>query len=287
MMKKIERWPEGQCDLTVLMITLNECHNLQECLDGLKGWAKRVILVDSFSTDGTVELAKSNGVDIIQRSFTGFGDQWEYAANATGINTKWAMKLDPDERIGSAAKKGIAEAIEKEDCNGFIIWRRLWFMGRPTSVRQKITRVWKAGTCRFEPVLVNEHPIIDGDVRLLDVVVEHLDSPDLEHWIRKQNRYTTDEAISFHSDMPQPVRASLRGSSLQKRMWLKKHFFRIPCRYLLSYIYFFICTGAFRCGFLGHLWARQRVEVLRLVEYKKLEMEWSASRRRSMRKGWK
>ena len=92
--------------VAVIMITLNEAHNLEAVLENLTGWAQELYIVDSYSTDQTVEIALKHGVHIVQRSFRGFGDQWNFALNALPIKAPWTMKLDPDERLTPELKSG-------------------------------------------------------------------------------------------------------------------------------------------------------------------------------------
>lgn len=68
------------------------------------------------------------------------------------------MKLDPDERLTETLKQGIRDAIANNSSDGFMIDRRLWFMGSALPTTQRILRGWRTGICRFNDVLVNEHP---------------------------------------------------------------------------------------------------------------------------------
>ena len=146
-------------------------------------------------------------------------------------------------------------------------------MGRPLPIYQKITRVWKKGVCRFSDVSVNEYPIIKGSVVLIDGELEHHDSPNLDHWIEKQNRYTTDEAIISYKKQPLADEKILFGTSLQRRMWLKNFFYKVPLRYFILFLYHFVFQKAYRAGRVGYIWAKFRVDVMRLVDYKSYEMK--------------
>ncbi|MDH3742694.1 MAG: glycosyltransferase family 2 protein, partial [Hyphomicrobiales bacterium] len=172
------------------MISLNEAHNMADVLDNVAGWAQEVFLVDSFSADNTVDIALSRGVHVVQRKFGGFGDQWNYALDELPITAPWTMKLDPDERITPALKNAIEAAISQDKHDALYVQRRLWFLGEPLYVRQTLLRLWRTGSCRFSDVTVNEHPIVEGREVVLTGDLEHHDSPDLEHWTDKQDRYT-------------------------------------------------------------------------------------------------
>lgn len=259
--------------LAVVMITRNEVHNIDAVLANIAGWAQEVHLVDSYSTDDTVAIAHKHGVHVVQREFRGFGDQWNFAVGKLPIQAPWTMKLDPDERLTPELKSSIRAAIERGDADGFIVCRRLWFMGRPMPIHQQILRVWRTGHCRFSDVLVNEYPIVAGRLVTVRGDLEHHDSPDLHHWWDKQNRYTTTEALTMFHRLPFAAKPRLFGSSLQRRMWLKTNFYKVPFRYTLLYLYALLLQGAWRAGRVGFIWARLRTELYRMIDVKFLEMQ--------------
>jgi hypothetical protein len=119
---------------------------------------------------------------------------------------------------------------------------------------------------------VNEHPVVAGRIIQLAGELEHHDSPSLEHWIYKQNRYSTDEALIRFREQALADEPNLLGTAFQRRMWLKRYFFRVPFRYQLYYLYLLSVEGAWKAGKVGRVWARLRADVFRFVEYKELEM---------------
>jgi glycosyltransferase involved in cell wall biosynthesis len=270
---KISRWQPGTAPVAVIMISLNEGHNMQEVLENLKGWAQEVFLVDSCSRDETVDIALSYGVHVVQRRFRGFGDQWNFALNELPVTAPWTMKLDPDERLTDELKQHIKKKIKDEKVSGISFNRHLWFMGIPLPIKQKIVRVWRTGKCSFTEIEVNEHPIVDGLVEHIQGKMEHHDSPDLDHWLEKQNRYTTSEAVIAYTKSNLADTPRFFGTALQRRMWLKKNFYRIPGRYVIFFLYLFLLSGTWRAGWVGYAWARLRTDVMRLIEYKRREME--------------
>ncbi len=255
------------------MITLNEGHNMEAVLDNIQDWAQEIFLVDSYSSDNTIDIALEHGVHVVQRRFRGFGDQWNFALTKLPITAPWTMKLDPDERLTDELKENLAQAIQDNDCDGLSLERRLWFMGRPLPIRQNLLRLWRTGSCRFTDISVNEHPIVKGHIRHVEGDMEHHDSPDLDHWLEKQNHYTTAEAVIAYNKSPLADTPRLFGSSLQRRMWLKKNFFRVPGRYTLLFLYYWLIQGTWRAGRAGYMWARLRADVMRFIEYKRREIE--------------
>lgn len=260
------------CPVAVVMITLNEGHNMAAALENLRGWAQEVFIVDSYSKDDTVDIALEHSAHVVQRPFRGFGDQWNFAMSQLPIKAPWTMKLDPDERLTDEIKRNLADAMARGQADGFTMDRRLWFMGRALPVRHSLLRVWKTGSCRFSDVLVNEHPQVDGKLLHVAGDIEHHDSPDLHHWLEKQNAYTTTEAIAAYEGRALSAQPKLFGSAMERRMWIKQHYRSFPGRYLALFLHHYLVQGAWRAGWVGYAWSRLRSDVYRLWEYKLREI---------------
>lgn len=266
-------WKPGTAPVAVVMISLNEGHNMEAVLKNLSGWAQEVFLVDSYSADATVDIALKHGVRVVQRGFRGFGDQWNFALTKLPISAPWTMKLDPDERITDELKCEIETAIKELSIGTYRVPIRLYFMGARLPSVLRLTRLWRSGTARFSDVKANEHAHCEGPEGVLTSEIMHLDSPDLDHWLTKQNRYTTAEAASQFEGRALAMPPRLFGNALERRMWLKRHFWKMPGRYAILFLYHLVFIGAWRAGKVGWLWARLRTEVYRLWEYKRFEME--------------
>ena len=265
-------WASGTAPVAVVMIALNEAHNMEAVLQNLRGWAQQVFLVDSYSSDGTVDIALLHGVQVVQRRFCGFGDQWNFALSELPISAPWTMKLDPDERLTDDLKREIETEIVAGGADGFVCPIRLFFMERALPVRLRLIRIWRTGSTRFSQVDANEHARVEGEVRRLTADIEHRDSPDLHHWLEKQNKYTTAEAVSVYQQQKLADEPRLFGSKLQRRMWIKKHYMKFPFRYVAMFLYHYLVLGAWRAGWVGYAWSRLRCDVYRLWEYKLREI---------------
>jgi len=233
-------------------------------------------VVDSYSQDDTVDIALRYGATVVQRRFRGFGDQWNFALEHLPVTAPWTMKLDPDERLTERLKQEILDVVGGHvtyGYNGFNVPIRLMFMGRRLPVRLRLLRLWKTARAHMSDVAVNEHMLVDGNVGTLVNEIEHHDSPDLDHWLEKQNRYTTAEAIIAYKGQALADTPKLFGTGLQRRMWLKKHFYSVPFRYQFLFLYHWLWQGAWRAGWVGYAWSRLRADVMRLIEYKRREME--------------
>ena len=120
-------------DITVIILTKNEEVNLPDCLKSLNGFAKRIVVIDSFSDDSTEEIAKKYGVDFYQNKFINYAKQFNWGIDNTQINTKWTMRLDADERLTSelcTELESLMRIHETDNVNGIIMESWLYFMGR-------------------------------------------------------------------------------------------------------------------------------------------------------------
>ena len=269
-----EKQDAGACaPLAVVMISLNEAHNMDAVLENLSGFAQQIFLVDSYSIDATIDIALKHGIHVVQRRFRNFGDQWNFALAKLPITEPWTMKLDPDERLTDELKASIRAAIIAKQADGFTVIRRLWFMNRPLPVRQKILRVWKTGACRFSDVLVNEHPIVNGRTIEIDGDLEHYDSPHLHHWFDKQNHYTTAEALSSWRGDRLSALPRLFGNKLERRMWLKDRLHKSELGPTAVFLYNVFVLHVWRAGRVGMAWAHLRAEVTRWRLYKRKELD--------------
>jgi len=264
---------KSKLPVAVVMISLNEGHNMEKVLKNISDWAQEVFLVDSFSQDDTIDIALKYGVHVVQHRFNGFGDQWNFALNNLPITCPWVMKLDPDEIITDNLKKSLEGLMLNGNCDGINVERRLWFMGSVLPVTQIILRLWRTGSCKFTEVDVNEHPLVSGKIECADGYLEHHDSPNLDHWIVKQNNYTTTEAVNQYNNGNLAMSSNFFGSKLERKMWIKKVFWRVPGRYTLLFLYHYIILGAWKSGRVGWIWSHLRVEVYRYWGYKKREMD--------------
>ena len=92
-------------------------------------------------------------------------------------------------------------------------------MEKRLPIKQEILRVWKTGECEFTDSLVNEYPVVSGNLGKVRGELKHFDSPNLEHWYNKQNKYSTAEAISKIEGNSLALKPSLFGNEASRRMF--------------------------------------------------------------------
>lgn len=255
-------------NVSIVAITLNEEHHLQEFIENAKKLTTKIFILDSFSSDKTVEIAINNEIFIGQRKFTNFGDQWNFAINNLPIKTEWIIKLDPDERLTDKVVKNIRNEIKNNsNFNGFSFDRRLFFLGKKLPAKQEVLRIWRKNKCVFSDQKVNEIPVIEGKVKKISGEILHYDSPSLDHWINKQNKYTTLES----EEIQEIVKRSQKNRNNifnNKRLLFIRVFTKIPFRYFFLFLYFYFIKGLFLFGKVGYMWASLRVSVYFWIEVK-------------------
>lgn len=188
--------------LSVILITRNEARNLPECLASLDGIAGEIVVVDSGSTDGTVEMARAAGATVIQTaSWPGFGPQKNLALDAA--NCEWVLSLDADERLTEALRKQIRAAVASAAFDGYEMPRLSYFCGKPVRhcgwYPDYIVRLVRRGKARFSDNLVHESLIAQGPVGRLAEPLVHYSYRTMEDVERKVESYSDAGARQMHA----------------------------------------------------------------------------------------
>jgi glycosyltransferase involved in cell wall biosynthesis len=243
--------------LTALVLTYNEELNLPACLESLKPLQCEIVVVDSGSTDRTVEIAEAAGTGVIYHEFHSQAQQVNWALEHLPVETEWVLRLDADERLTPelAQELGSNLSTPEQGINGYYIKRRVYFMGRwirhggyyPTW----LLRVWKLGTARAEERLMDEHMILaHGKAAFLDHDILEDNQKGLFEWVEKHVRYSTREAqASIAGPNTREIRPSLFGPPETRRRWLRNRIYhRLPL-FLRAFLYF-AYRYVIRLGFL-------------------------------------
>ena len=117
-------------DLTAIILTKNEGDNIEDCLKSIQYFAKRIVLVDSGSTDNTISIAKKYKVDIYSHKFENYARQFNWAIDNTNITSKWTLRLDADERLTPKLCKELELLInqhDNDDVNGITMEAYFYF----------------------------------------------------------------------------------------------------------------------------------------------------------------
>lgn len=248
--------------VTGIVLAFNEEVHIERCLRSLRRLAGRVIVVDSFSTDHTVDIARGLGAEVVQRAFKHQADQFQWALDSCDIRSDWVLRLDADEYLEDALVAEVEERLGTlpPDVSGIDFKRKFIFMGRwirwggyyPTV----LTRLWRNGVGSIEQRWMDEHVVLSQGASTLfgkgDIVDENLHG--VGAWVDKHNRYATRQMIDFvnreHDFFPVDERLQ-RGANRQarwKRFLRNTAFGRAPL-YWRSLAYF-LMRYILRLGFL-------------------------------------
>jgi glycosyltransferase involved in cell wall biosynthesis len=190
--------------ITPLILTFNEAPNLEASLSHL-AWAREIVVVDSFSTDATVELArKFRNVRVVQRKFDSLAQQWSYALAETGIGTEWVLRLDADYRVGQALIDEIAALDPSDDVGGYRIACRYCVFGRPlgASLYPRNVRLFRRARGHFYQAGHTEAIALEGKIVDLEQPYDHDDWKPLERFFQSQIRYMREEQERILSVAP-------------------------------------------------------------------------------------
>lgn len=244
-------------DVTVVILTKNEEVNLPDCLKSLEGFTKRVLVVDSGSTDRTVEIAKAMGADILEHPFENYARQFNWALDNGNITTKWTFRLDADERLTLELSREL-EVLTREhaddDVNGITMEAWLYFMGRKIKYgchNKRKLMLFKTGIGRIEDRKMDEHTVLSSGTSVYAKNrFIHYDYKNMTHWVNKMNWYATRE-MQDYCEFMQGKEAGFAEADAAISGTRKKKFgfyYRFPMffRCWLLFIYNYI----FRLGFL-------------------------------------
>lgn len=209
--------------ISVIIITLNEAQNIRACLDSV-AWADEIIVVDSGSTDATLEICKEFNVKVlVNREWQGYGYQKNLALQQASGD--WVLSLDADERVSAELHKAIVEAVKTTDADAYALPRQAYFLG--TAMRHGgwwpdyVVRLFRREVGQFSNVLVHESVQVRGKVNKLSEPLIHYSYVSLEQLLDKINSYSTAGARQA-----QDKKRGGLGKALGRGAWA---FFRAYC----------------------------------------------------------
>ncbi len=178
--------------ISAVILTKNEEKNLQRCLESIR-WVDEILILDSESNDGTIEIARKFGAKLHQFPWEGFGKQKQKGVElASG---EWIFSIDADEAVTPDLKAEIQSKLaDGHSPAGYYLKRKAYFLDR--FVRHGgwypdwVLRLFKKGKGRFTPAPVHETVVLDGMSGRLDADLLHYTDPDFSHYLAKLNRYT-------------------------------------------------------------------------------------------------
>lgn len=256
--------------IAAIILTKDEEKHIERCINSLKGVCDEIIVVDSFSTDRTCDIAEAMGAKVYKNPWKNYATQFNYGVYNCNIKSAWIWRIDADEflegNIGVAVKKALKEC--NDDVNGVYIRKRIDFIGKPLlhggwypSYHLKIFRNGH-GDC--------ENRWMDEHIRIFDgttITVEDGNQVDanlnsLTWWTQKHNGYATREMVDMLmmeyglDAKAQEVVPKFFGTEEQRKRWLKMKYVKFPLfiRPFINFFLRYILKAGFLDGKEGFIW---------------------------------
>ena len=247
--------------VTVLVLTYNEQENLRRTLEALV-WSPKVLVFDSFSSDQTVEIARSfPNVQVKQRPFDTHASQWNAGLNL--VETEWVLTLDADYVLLPELQEEIKKLQAEPAYDGFIAGFDYCVFGRPlrASIYPPRVVLFRTKRARYEDEGHTQQLRIKGQVAQLKGKIWHDDRKPLSRWIQSQERYTGIEAAYL---------LKTPDDKLNRPDRIRKWIFVAP---MIMPIYLLLARHLILDGWNGWYYVFQRTIVEMLVSLRLLEQK--------------
>ena len=247
-------------NVTAVILTFNEEQHLARCIASVQAVATDVVVVDCYSTDATLDIARAQGARVLQHAWLNHAAQFNWALTQLGADTEWVLRIDADEVLTPALTEEIRTRLPGigPEIDGVYWGRRMTFQGR--LIRHggvfpvRVLRLFRHGRGQCENRWMDEHIKVAGPTADFagEMIDDNLNS--LTWWTDKHNRYASREAVDLlnleYRFMPHDTVASLRGGKQAGvKRWLKECVYaRLPGGFR-AFAYFFY-RYVLRLGFL-------------------------------------
>lgn len=245
--------------ITVIILTFNEENNITDCLNSIYGLVDEIIIVDSYSTDKTIEIVKEYDLQYHLHPFLNYSAQRNWAFDNVPIKHNWILNIDADHRLTEELASELKLLFEDDidlSINGFLASRKTMFMGKWIKYGGHYPTyhaiLFRKGCGYCEERLYDQHFKVEGTVKklkgdVIDLITESLTSFTLRH-----NKWSDLEALEQFfgtlNNNSKLIKGSLNGNPIQKRRFFKNIYDNFPL-FVRPLVYFFV-RYFLRLGFL-------------------------------------
>jgi len=265
---------------SIYILTYNEEIDIAACIESAL-FSDDIIVIDSFSTDRTVEIVSRYPVQIVQHAFETHGKQRTWMLREVPAKYEWVYILEADERMTSALFKECCEAIQNQQYIGYYVAEQVIFMERwikhSTQYPRYQMRLFHKEKVWFSDYGHTEREVCQGPTSFLKETYPHYTcSKGLSRWIEKHNRYSTDEAAETLRQL-EAGKVNWKDlffgpTEINRRRALKDVSLRLPFRPLVRFFYMYFLLGGFLDGQAGLAWCTLQAFYEYLILIKVWEM---------------
>lgn len=279
-------------DLSIIILTYNEESNIRQCLDSMQGITDNLLVVDSGSTDATLDILAQYRVKVISHPFENYSKQRNWAQANNPFQTEWVFHVDAGEQFSPALKDWMQKEFDpKSEFDGYLFCRRMIFLNRWIKHGGQYPiyhmRLFRADKGKCEEKVYDQHFVLNGRKSVLKKGIDLIDqvAPDLRTFTAGHNKWAIMEAAEtlMSKEARGDVDAKIAGNPIEKRRWLKNNVFQKMPLFLRSFLYFnyryFIQLGfldgkeGLVCHFLQGFWFRFIIDATILELQNKMEKE--------------
>jgi glycosyltransferase involved in cell wall biosynthesis len=246
--------------ISVVVLTFNEQGNIEDCLRSVVGWAGETIVVDSGSTDATLEIARRYTDRIVNHPFENYALQRNWAQAHVPLAYPWVFHIDADERVTPELVHSLRAFFAGPDAQSFVgalVARRTVFLGRAILHGGHYPvfhlRLFRHDRGRCEDRLYDQHFLVEGPACRLSGDLIDVITTDLTTWTMRHARWgvlEAQESLATHrNDTRQQVSGQFTGTPIERRRWLRNSVYGRAPLFLRAFGYFFV-RYILRLGFL-------------------------------------
>lgn len=275
-------------DLSVIILTKDERLHIRRCIENVNPLAKRILVIDSHSSDGTQEIARSLGAEVIEHDWPGNqAAQFNWTIDNINIDTQWILRIDADEYLLPELIEEVKQKIHElpDDVTGVFFKRRHIFLGKWMKggiYPVKLLRMFRRGHGRYEQRMMDEHIVI-SDGKTVEFENDFCDHNlnNISWFCKKHVDYSIREAaemldaelnLSDHTSTDQSLTDQAKEKRRKKQSYAKKPLF---WRSFAYFLYRYFLKGGWKDGkegfiftFIQGWWYRTLVDA-KIFEIKK------------------
>lgn len=250
-------------ELGAILLTFNSASVIERTVRAARRVTPLVFVVDSYSSDDTVDIVRALGCEVVQRPFAHYAEQRNWAIEHFGPRLRWQLHLDADEVLDDLACSEIQRVLRASgDITGFIFKRRTYFLGRPLrfgGASNFHLRLFRTGSARCEERLYDQHFVSSQRAARIGGLLHDMNVGDLSEWTARHNRWSSLEAdeLAQPRDGANQLAGRLSADPRERRRFYKALYYASPpaVRALLLFLYRYVLLGGFLDGRAGFFYA--------------------------------